>query len=543
MTVRTRFAPSPTGSLHVGGARTALYCLLYARHHNGTFLLRIEDTDRTRSTDEAARGILRDLRWLGLLWDEGPEVGGPNGPYLQSGRLDKYGAAADALRATGHGFDAWESREELGALRAAAMKESGGFRYRRPAHDDDDLARFAAEGRVPVLRMGTLGDDLNIQDIVLGEVTVPVDDLEDFVVQKADGWPTYHFAVVVDDADMGITHVMRGQEHLMNTAKHLALQKALDLPSPEYAHLPIIFNPGGGKMSKRDKAKVARAAARDAAKLGGHPGGDWTWLSERIGVSLDELVPFMKKKTSGVGLATQIADELGAELPMIEVMDFRKAGYVPEALNNYLALLGWSPGDDRELMTLDEMIEAFTLKRVNKTPARFDPVKLTWMNGEYMRSLPMERLLEHQEAYLEVAPQSPFAGMSRDERSVFLALYQQRATTFAALDSAAGFFFQSPDAWDAKAVKKHILKGDGLERLTRIHSLLAAIDDWSSDRIRAAFESAVRDGEKLGGYAQPVRIAITGGPVSPPLFDTLEMLGQASSVSRITACLDAHPPA
>jgi glutamyl-tRNA synthetase len=539
MTVRTRFAPSPTGSLHVGGVRTALYCLLYARKHQGTFILRIEDTDRARSTDESTRGILRDLRWLGLEWDEGPGKDGGVGPYFQSQRLDLYERYHAELEGEDRAYLAWESREELGAMRAEAMKNKRGFRYARRSYTAADTARFAAEERTPVLRFAAPRHDIIVRDHILGDVKLGENDQDDFVIRKADGFPTYHFAVVIDDHHMKITHILRGQEHLMNTPKHIGLYEALGWTSPEVGHLPLIFNTKGTKMSKRDKAKTAREVARAAANERGLSGKGWDWLAETSGLDIDEVHGFMKKKHDTISTAEAIAAALNAELPMIEVMDFRAGGYLPEALLNYMALLGWSPGDDREIMSLDEMVEAFSLERVNKTAARFDPAKLRWMNSEYMRKLPLERIQICFQHYLDVVD-SHYREMAPAERAVALELFRERSPTFADLDQASRFLFERPHTWDKKAVKKHLLKGGGAGRLAVCRDALAQVTDWNAANIEAAIESLLTEEHPhLGQFAQPIRIAVSGGPVSPSIFETLAILPQAEVLQRIDDCM-AH---
>lgn len=536
--VRTRFAPSPTGSLHVGGARTALYCWLHARHHGGQFLLRIEDTDQARSSEEAAAGILRDMRWLGLLWDEGPEVGGPDGPYFQAQRLDLYRSYVDQLLASGHAYHAWETREELGALRDAAEADGGRFKYKRRPYTEDDLARFAAEGRTPVVRLAAPTHDITVDDVVVGPATQTADELEDIVILKADGFPTYHFAVVVDDHHMRITQVARGKEHLMNTHKHVGIYEALGWPLPSFAHLPTIMaHDGSGKMSKRAKAREARAGARDHAKANGLQG--LTWLAELTGLDLDELVAFMKKKHDQVSFAEAIAKALNLQLPMIDVLDYQKGGYLPEALLNYLSLLGWSPGDDRELMSLDELTAAFTLDRVKKTDAKFDPTKLEWMNGEYLKNADIDRLVAAMDGWLEVYDRdTPLREASPATRRRILELYQARARTLVDLDQQARLFFEAPTTWADKPVKKFLLKGGGLDNLARAREALAAVDDWSEAPITAALEALAASLELgMGKVAQPVRVAVTGTGVSPGIDETLALIGKEQVLARIDACL------
>jgi glutamyl-tRNA synthetase len=536
--VRTRFAPSPTGSLHVGGARTALYCWLFARKHDGDFLLRIEDTDRARSTEEATAGILRDMHWLGLDWDEGPEVGGPCGPYFQSQRLDVYGPVVKQLVDEGKAYEAWESREELDALRRAAVEAKENFRFkRRTPYTETEHQTFREEGRIPVIRLKAPDHDVVVEDVVIGSMTQTPDELEDVVIQKADGFPTYHFGVVVDDHHMGITHVLRGAEHLMNTSKHLGILEALGWDAPVHAHLPTIMNQAGPKMSKRDKAKAARAALRDEAKRVGAAKDDWTWFAERIGAETAHVLKFMKKKHDDIALATAIAEELQIDLPMIEVMDFRKGGFLAEALLNYLALLGWSAGDDREYYTLPELAEAFSLERVQRQGARFDAVKLEAMNAEYLRNLGRERYLEALRQWSEVVD-TPLSRLEDDALNQVIDLFQSRARTFVDLERQSAFLRAAPTDYDPKAVKKHIHKGAGLDHLRQARSALADVGRWEPESLERALQRLCADsGKNLGKYAQPIRIAISGTAVTPSLFDTLAALDRDDAVARIDRCI------
>jgi glutamyl-tRNA synthetase len=537
---RTRFAPSPTGSLHVGGVRTALYSLLCARQRGGAFVLRIEDTDRVRSTEEAAQGIVRDLRWLGLYWDEGPERDHPQyGPYYQSQRLELYHRHAEQLVAEDKAYHAWESGAELDAERKVAEAAKENYRYRRRTYTPEQIAAYRAEGRKPVVRLAAPLHAVTVPDLILGEVTVEAGGVDDFVLIKADGFPTYHFAVVIDDHYMDIGLVVRGQEHLMNTHKHLLLYEAFGWTPPEHAHLPLIFNPGGTKMSKRDKAKVARESARNAAKADGRPKDDWGWLAEKTGLDAPAIAKFVGKENDGVATAEAIAKALRVDLPMIEVLDFRKGGYLPDALVNYLCLLGWAPGDDREILTFDEMKAAFSLDRVNKTAARFDADKLLWMNAEYVKRLPEDVLLGHLASWLEVA-ESPIRALDEAHRRLLIRMYRPRARTWVELDRMARFLFTAPTTHDPKQVAKH-LDPDGLLRLRTARGALAGLSAWTPDAIKAALDDlAASSGTPIGKFAQPVRIALTGDGVSPELPETLAFLGQAEALARIDRLLSAR---
>jgi glutamyl-tRNA synthetase len=538
--VRTRFAPSPTGSLHVGGARTALYCWLVAHKEDGRFVLRIEDTDQKRSSEEAAAGILRDMRWLGLNWDEGPEVGGPAAPYYQSKRLDTYKTWFDALIDNERAYEAWESREELAEMRKAAEAAKENFRFRRrEPYTDAEIERFHLEKRVPVLRLKAPDHPVTIEDIVMGEMTQAPDELEDVVIRKADHFPTYHFAVVVDDELMRITHVMRGKEHYMNTAKHLGILEALGWEPPKFAHLPTIMNMNGSKMSKRNKAAVARAGARDAAVARGADKGDWSWLAELTQADAEFIRRFMKKKHDDVGLAQQIATALDLELPMIDILDFRRAGYLAEALLNYLALLGWSAGDDREYYTLDELAQAFSLDRVNRQDAKFDVTKLTAMNAVYLRErISEERYFEALAQWMEVS-NTPLARLSKEDLETTVRLFRSRATTFVDLQTQSHFLRAAPRDYDEKSVQKFIFKKGGLPHLQDARTALADVGRWETPSIERAFKRLCEQtGAGLGKYAQPVRIAVSGTATTPGLFDTLAALDRDDVLARIDRALE-----
>ena len=367
-TVVTRFAPSPSGNLHVGGARTALFCYAFAKGRGGRFVLRIEDTDQKRSSDAASLGFLKDLDWFGLRWDEGPTFdapdgtlvgGGAHGPYFQAQRLDLYDAAIETLLAEGKAYPAFDTAEDLDAARAAARAEGRPYRYdgsKAMAMTEIDREAARAEGRPCVIRFRSDARAVTIRDEILGEATLPAGEVDDFVIRKGDGFPTYHFAVVVDDELMGVTHVLRAQEHFNNTAKHLLLQEALGYRTPVYGHLPIIFNPDGSKMSKRDKDRTLREAVV-ARGIDAPPAG-------RDGRPLCDAETFGRwRGDKTVQLASDVCEAIAAaldvELPEINVEDFRRSGYLPEVLVNFLALNGWSPGHDLEKFDLAFLCERF----------------------------------------------------------------------------------------------------------------------------------------------------------------------------------------
>ncbi len=530
---RCRFAPSPTGRLHVGGARTALFNHLFAKSTGGNFVLRIEDTDRQRSSLESERGICEDLRWLGLNWQEGPNEGGPGAPYRQSERLELYSQHMQELIAAGRAYYAYETGDELTAERKLAEAAKTSFRYRRRDYSEQDMARFKGEGRVPVLRFATPpGQEVLIQDQILGQVRVGPGDLDDFIIGKGDGFPTYHFAVVVDDHHMQVTHVLRAQEHLMNTARHILLYQAFGWEMPEHGHMPVINSIGGGKMSKRDKAKAARAAAKEA-------GWDAATLSEKLSIPLDLATSFLKKKNNDVEIAIPVAAELGVELPEIDVEDFRASGFLPEALLNYLALLGWSNGDDREIWDQAELEQVFLIKRIGSSAARFDPAKLLWMNGQYVRASTVERLVQASADYALRNPEGLLAGLDPARLHLVISLFHERFQTFAELEQNAAWVQEAPVVYGPeKAIKKHLLKGDGLARLSASEAIVAGIENWNAQGIEAGLQAAADahyEG-RVGKLAQPLRVALTGGPVSPGVGETLAILTQAECVARIQAC-------
>jgi glutamyl-tRNA synthetase len=535
----TRFAPSPTGYLHVGGARTALFSWLLARHFgsNGKFLLRIEDTDLARSTEQACQQLLEDLRWLGLLWDNAELV-------YQSKRTDVYNRIIDNLLARGLAYKAYETPEELAELRKIAEREKRQFIYRRREISDDERRRYEAEGRPFVVRFAMPVKEYRFHDVVLGkEVVLPPEEVQDFIIRKTDGMPTYHFAVVVDDAEMGVTHVLRGQEHTKNTFLHIALQEALGYPRPTYGHLPIIMNPDGSKMSKRDRDKKVRNAAQLWLKNTKQSVSD---LSAACGLAGPRLDEWIKDTQMQLDLDEQraVMNAIGlkdSDLPEILVHDFRRNGYIADALLNFLALLGWSPGGDRERMTRDELIDLFTIEGIGKSNAKFDRTKLVAFNTQHGESAPPAQLVPAFRAYLEVNPDSPL-NRATDEQLVRVLEMKKGFRLLREVDEASRFFF-IPDeqvAYDPAAVEKVLRKsdGEGARALRDLQPILAAITDWSVP----AIESAVTEygnGKQLGlgKIAQPLRVAISGGTISPPIFDSLAFLGKQRTLARIERCL------
>ncbi|MBB6431560.1 glutamate--tRNA ligase [Algisphaera agarilytica] len=482
--VITRFAPSPTGELHIGGARTALFAWAYAKRHGGSFLLRFEDTDQKRSSKQAEQNILRDLEWLGLRGDNHDAI------PRQSERLDLYNTALDKLKAAGLTY------EDDGAVR---------FRMDKPVAFDD---------------------------AVFGHIAVEEKDLEDFVIQKADGFPTFHLAVVVDDADMGVTHVIRGQEHLSNTTKHAALYDALGEPRPVWCHTPSIMNPDGSKMSKRDKAKLARQAAKQNA-----------WPTPES-IDASRFDAFMGKDNDDLDIATAIAEANGLELPEIYVDDFRRSGYTVPVLLNYLALLGWNPGNDLERFDLHYLCEHFDFDRIGKSNSKFDRDKLAAFSQDTFLQMPEDEWIATLKAHFEAYFPNYIEKLG-DGFGVFAMAYKERSKTLSDPAELGKFFVEAPAAYVPKAVKKNLTKneGEGLKSLAKVRETLAALPEWKAEPIHASLDELWQTLElkNMGGVAQPLRVALTGNAVSPEIGPTLEILGRDETLQRIDNCLAAHP--
>lgn len=526
----TRFAPSPTGYLHIGGARTALFCWLLARHHDGRMLLRIEDTDQKRNTPTATAQVMQDLRWLGIDWDEGPDIGGPRGPYCQSERRDLYDRYLQQLLAEGKAYHCFETAEELDALRQQARAEKRTFAYPRPERlpTEAEVDRARAEGRPVVVRFCMPDEPIVVQDVVRGQVTFAPSEFGDFIIRKNDGFPTYHFACVVDDELMEVTHVIRGQEHLMNTPGHLALQQALGFRTPTYAHMSVTVSESGGKLSKRDRAKTLRKALADA------PADPDAWAAA-AGIARAELDSFLAGETTPDAPAvTALAEYVGVHLPEINVIDFFRSGYLPEALVNFVALLGWSPAHGQEIMSIDELIAAFDLNRLNKTNSLFDRKKLVAFNTEHMRRVGPERLLAHCRRYLDIV-ESPVTAADEDTLARLIAA-SEGARTLEDIDSKGRFLFEDVVTYDPKAVKKVLAKPGTADMLAAARAALAELDEWTAEAIHAAIEAlCARHEVGMGKVAQPIRVAITGTTISPPIGDSLVLLGRQRTLERIDA--------
>ncbi len=515
--VRTRFAPSPTGYLHIGGVRTALFCWLFARQHRGQFILRIDDTDQERNLEEALQPILRGLRWLGIDWDEGPEVGGPYAPYFQSQRLPRYQEAARQLVERGAAYYDYARTEELQAEREAAQKEKQTFVYSRRwmAETPADRARLEAQGRQGVVRLkmprqGTLA----IDDLVRGRVAFDWAREQDHVVQRADGSCLYHLASVVDDADFRITHVIRAEEHLSNTPRQVFIAQALGYTLPQYAHLPFVAEPGSrNKLSKRKLSQYLKN--RDFAEMLAH--------GRRI--------------AAAIGLETN-PDSFN---PVITDF-YRQVGYLPDALVNYLALLGWSLDDKTEHFTPQELVASFSLERVNKAPASFDPRKLWAFQDWHMQQVPIERKVELVAPYLKRAGmvQGELSDCLRAKLSHILTAAGDRIKTAGDVTNY-GEFFVADDRLpcDEKAFEKHLRRPGAAELLRRYRERLAAAEPFDAAALeRMTHEFVAAQGIKISEIIHAIRVAVTGKTIGMGLFDCLAILGRASSLARINRALE-----
>ncbi|HKQ13553.1 MAG TPA: glutamate--tRNA ligase [Steroidobacteraceae bacterium] len=461
MPIRTRFAPSPTGLLHIGGVRTALFSWLYARRHGGKFILRIEDTDRERSTEEATQVILDGMQWLGLVHDEGP--------YYQTRRMDRYREVLAQFLAAGHAYRCYCTKEELEEMRARQMAVKAKPRY-------DGTCRHRTEPRAgvdPVVRFKNPVDgNVVVEDVIHGNVVFDNAELDDLIIARSDGTPTYNFCVVVDDMDMQVTHVIRGDDHLNNTPRQINLLRALGTPTPVYAHVPMILGADGAKLSKRHGA--------------------------------------------------------------VSVLQYRDEGYLPEALLNYLVRLGWSHGD-QEVFSLEELQQLFDIRDVNKAASAFNPEKLLWLNQQHIMRAAPERLAEF------LKPQLAALGVAvTDDRTLVAAVkaLQVRAKTLREMAQNSLFFFRDFTGYDEAAAKK-ILTAESVAPLRSVRDKLSALDEWTAAGAHEAVnQTATELGIGLGKVAQPVRVAVVGGSVSPPIDVTLEVLGRQKTLARLQLALE-----
>jgi glutamyl-tRNA synthetase len=489
MTVRTRFAPSPTGFLHIGGVRTALFNWLLARHDGGQFLLRIDDTDQERHVEDAVKRILDGFRWIGIDWDEGPEKEGPHAPYYQSQRSDKYRAAAQRLIESGHVYRDYSTEKERAAEKTAAEREKRAYRFRRLPATDEQLAAYEAEGRPFALRFQVpLGRTLVLNDLIKGDVTFSTAEIGDFVIVRPDGSPLYNFASVVDDLDMGITHVVRAEEHLSNTFPQLLVFEALGAELPAFAHVPYVAEPGSrAKMSKR--------------KL---------------------------KEYEDKGV-------------LVYLHQYIERGYLPGAVMNYLARLGWSYDASQEIFTRAELIEKFTLDRVNSSPASHDQDKLFWIEGEWMKGLPLDRKIAGVIPYLrgEGLVEEPLSDADRARVEAVILALGDRLKVFSDILKLGRFFFATDLAHDPDAVKKRLRKEGVPAMLEELDQVLADVEPYNLATLeKAVHDYAERTGRKMGDVVNPLRVAITGQGVGPGLYDCLFILGRETCRARIAQTLD-----
>jgi glutamyl-tRNA synthetase len=517
MTVRTRFAPSPTGYLHIGGVRTALFNWLFAKGQGGQFLLRIDDTDQQRNIDEALAPILHGLKWMGLDWDEGPDIGGPFGPYYQSQRLDRYQAAAKQLLESGAAYRDFAKPEELQTERDEAQKAGRPFIYSRRwrAESPADAARFEAEGRQGVVRLlmpreGTLVLD----DLVRGRVEFPWASEQDHVIQRADGTCLYHLASVVDDHAMQISHIVRAEEHLSNTPRQVFIFQQLGCALPAFAHLPYVAEPGSKtKLSKRKLDKYLKN--RDFAALMSH----------------------------GQSIARRMGLTVSADTFNPVIVDFyEQVGYLPEAILNYLLLLGWSLDDKTEDFTRDEMLQHFSIERVNKAPASFDPEKLVAFEARAMQHLPIKQKVARAVPFLQKAGRiatPPACDTGPYLTQIVTAAADRIKVAGDILDYEEFFVDNDQFAYDPAAFEKRITKPLGaVELLAKFRAALATVKPFTSERLEAWMHDWVAaEGIKIGDIVHAVRVAVTGKAVGFGLFDTLAILGQDRCLARIDRAL------
>ena len=538
--VVTRFAPSPTGYLHIGGARTALFNWLFAKRMGGTFILRIEDTDQKRNTPTAVQQVMEDLRWLGIEWDQGPEVGGPNGPYLQSQRRDIYDKYIKKLLDEQKAYYCFDMSEDLDALRREAEARKKNFIYPRPEKfpGEKDVEKMRAEGRPVTVRFAIPRQrSIVVTDVVRGEVTFAAGEMSDFIIQKSDGFPTYNFACVVDDYLMKVTHVIRGQEHLMNTPGQQELWKALGFGQlPTYVHMSVTVSEGGGKLSKRERPRALRNAIKNVCDI------DLRKLVEAGNVASEEFNDFVAGKTiPDMSSVDAMAKYLGIKLPEINVVDFFNGGYLPETMVNFLALLGWSPGGKREIMSVDELIGCFDLSRLTKSNSLFDRKKLLAFNTEHIRMVSKEKLLGYFKSYLK-AVESP-AISADDDLLAKIIKACEGARTLGDIERKSRFLFIPDDQieYDDKAVRKVLLKNDGLAVLQIVRDRLAAIELCNKENNENMLRGLAEEKQVgLGKIAQPLRVAICGTTISLPIFDSVEMLGKENTLSRIDNTLKKY---
>ncbi|MCH2114901.1 MAG: glutamate--tRNA ligase [Pirellulales bacterium] len=517
MTVRTRFAPSPTGYLHIGGVRTALFNWLFAKGQGGQFILRVDDTDQQRNVSAALEPIINGFRWLGLDWDEGPEVGGNCGPYFQSQRTEKYQAAVDALLASGNAYRDFAQPEDLEAEREQAQTAGKPFTYSRSwmAEDDQTVARFSAEGRQPVVRlkMPRSGEAV-LQDLVRGEVRFQWKREQDHVIQRTDGSCLYHLATVVDDHQMQISHVIRAEEHLSNTPRQMFIYEKLGYPLPQFAHLPYVAEPGSKhKLSKRKLEKYLKH--RDFAQLKQHGGS----IASRLGL--------------------QVEDEIFNPV----IVDFyQQIGFLPDAILNYLLLLGWSLDDSAEEFSRADMLEHFSLDRVNKGAASFDPQKLVAFQDRAMQQVPLKAKVALVLPFLQQAGlvrKPPPCETSPYLTQIIVAAGDRIKVAGDILDYDDFFVSDQQLIFDERTVDKRLRKPEGaVELLEDFRARLAEATAFEPEALEELLKSYVAEKEiKIGQIIHALRVAVTGKSVGFGIFETLAILGQERCLVRIDRAL------
>lgn len=472
--IRVRFAPSPTGTLHIGGARTALFNWLFARHNHGSFILRIEDTDLERSHEESAQGIIQGLRWLGLNWDEGPDQPGEYGPYRQSERLPIYNKYLQKLLESGQAYYCFCTPEQLALEREKAQREKRDYRYSGCCQsipmEEAKLRINKGERAVIRFRTPTEGDCV-VHDLIRGDVIFKNSLLDDFIIAKSDGWPTYNFAVVVDDHEMLISHVIRAEEHLSNTPKQIHIYEALGWKLPQFAHASMILAPDRSKLSKRHGAT--------------------------------------------------------------SVQEFQAQGYLPEALINYLALLGWSSGDDQDIWDLQELVERFSLTGISRSPAIYDIEKLSWMNGHYLSAASSQRIAD---LLVNEARQRGYLN-NDDEQQKFqkiIALIKTRVKSVNDILDEAAYFFTDIQSYDEKGISKYFLKDNSIALLQTALQICESNITFIAEQLEGELRQKAEEmGIKASQLIHPIRLAISGRTATPGLFEVMEILGKDRCIDRI----------
>ena len=481
--IRVRFAPSPTGYLHIGGARTALFNWLYARHHKGTFILRIEDTDQVRSTEEAVNVILEGMKWLGLDWDEGPGKGGKYGPYYQMQRLNLYQEYTQKLLKDKKAYRCYCTREELAERREKQVREGKNPKYDGHCLDlsEDERKKYEAEDRKPVIRLKIPAKNIVFDDLLRGEVAFDGELLSDFVIVKSDGIPTYNYAVVIDDALMKITNIMRGDDHISNTPKQILIYEALGFTIPKFAHIPMIM------------------------------GSDQTRLSKRHGAT--------------------------------SVMEYKKMGYIPEAVVNYITHLGWSSGGEREIFTKEELIKEFSLDKISKHAAVFSMEKLNWFNSEYLKNMSIDSLTKMLLPFLEEANYIENEKSLSPEKNEYIKevvkLMQGRIKNFSQFIAYADYFFIDKIDIEPQAFDSVLSKEGVADILQALKEKLSVLKCWEEESIENAVREVASSLQIKGGQIiHPTRVALSGKKIGPGLFEIMLLLGKEKIVKRLKEAIE-----